>query len=159
MCCMSNPVCVLSCSVFPTLCDNTFAFSIGAMVPAQVEEGNLRLSTTFLEHGTVTLPLANQKTFCKQVLLFVLIPSPNNSPFKNSSSGTIFRAGFWTRARLPRLLACWIKQALLSNQHLFIEHQISSGEQSVFSSITLMLKKVWKLLILLRWTKKRRKYV
>ena len=37
------------------------SFSIGTKVPAQVEEGNLRLSTRFLEHCTAISPLASRR--------------------------------------------------------------------------------------------------
>ena len=35
--------------------------SVGTRVPTQVEDGNFRLSTRFLEHCPVTSPLTNQK--------------------------------------------------------------------------------------------------
>ena len=41
--------------------NNTFEFFCRTGTPTQVEDGNFRLSTRFLEHHPVTMPQTNQK--------------------------------------------------------------------------------------------------
>ena len=64
--------------------NNTFEFLCGTKAPTQVEDGNCRLSTRFLECHPVTSPPTNQKKVCTQwKIIKTLTPSANEFPFKN----------------------------------------------------------------------------
>ena len=72
--------------------------STGSKIPAQVEDGNLRLSTRFLEHFPVTSPPTNQRKVMHPAAL------PQNFAYKNSSLKTIREFRLFEH-KLPILLA------------------------------------------------------
>ena len=61
----------------------TLSSSVRTKAPTQVEDGNFRLSTRFLEHRPVASPPTNKKKVCTQwKIMKTLTPSPNDSPLK-----------------------------------------------------------------------------
>ena len=75
------------------------------MAPTQVEDGNSRTDTRFLEHCPVTSPATNQK---KVIHPSALTP---NFTYKTSPLNYWWIQGFWARASLGSLnssvLDCW----------------------------------------------------
>ena len=62
----------------------TFEFFVGTKAPTQMEGGNSRLSTRFLEHHPVTSPQTNQKKVCTPCKIKKMLISSLNDPlFKN----------------------------------------------------------------------------
>ena len=68
--------------LFPTqrtMHNNVFEFFYKTGAPTQVEDGNFRLNTRFLEHSSVASPPTNQNTN-KQTQSQTLQPSPQMLP-------------------------------------------------------------------------------
>ena len=86
--------------------------SAGSKASAQVEGGNLRLSTRFLEYCPVIIPPNNQKSHTLQ-------PSPPILPVKTSPPKPLESYGFLSRSHPFSLLDPAVNLFLFQHFHLF----------------------------------------
>ena len=86
--------------------------SVGSKASAQVEGGNLRLSTRFLEYCPVIIPPNNQKSHTLQ-------PSPPILPVKTSPPEPLESYGFLSRSHPFSLFDPAVNLFLFQHFHLF----------------------------------------